>query len=123
MLGEYNGTSDSNFNTLTGALPNGATSSPAYFNGAFYYGGSSDAVRRFTLTPSGATLASQSANTLGAAGATPVISANGTKTAILWALDTTANGGAVLNAYDATNVATQLYSSSAKPSDAIGPTG
>ncbi len=123
VLGEYNGTSDSNFNTLTGALPNGATSSPAYFNGAFYYGGSSDAIRQFTLTQSGATLASQSANTLGATGATPVISANGTQTAILWALDTTASGGAVLNAYDATNVATQLYSSSAKPSDAIGPTG
>jgi hypothetical protein len=123
VLGEYNGTSDSNFNTLTGALPNGATSSPAYFNGAFYYGGSSDAIRQFTLTPSGATLASQSASTLGATGATPVISANGTQTAILWALDTSASGGAVLNAYDATNVATQLYSSSAKPSDAIGPTG
>jgi PQQ enzyme repeat len=123
VLGEYDGTTDNNFNTLTGALPTGATSSPAYFNGAFYYGGSSDAVRQFTLTASGATLASQSANTLGGAGATPVISANGTQTAILWALDTTASGGAVLNAYDATNVATQLYSSSAKPGDAIGPTG
>jgi hypothetical protein len=123
VLGEYNGTSDNNFNTLTGALPNGATSSPAYFNGAFYYGGSSDAVKRFTLSTSGAALASESANTLGAAGATPVISANGTNTAILWVLDTTASGGAVLNAYDATNVATQLYSSSTKPSDAIGPTG
>jgi hypothetical protein len=122
VLGEYNGTSDSNFSTLTGVLPQGATSSPAYFNGAFYYGGSSDAIRQYTLTPSGATLASQSATTLGASGATPVISANGTDTAILWALDTTASGGPVLNAYDATTVATPLYSSSAKPSDAVGPT-
>jgi hypothetical protein len=123
VLGEYNGTSDSNFSTLTGVLPQGATSSPAYFNGAFYYGGSNDAIKQFTLTPSGATLASQSTDALGAAGATPVISANGGKTAILWALDTTASGGPVLNAYDATNVATTpLYSSSAKPSDAVGPT-
>lgn len=123
VLGEYNGTSDSNFDTLTGALPQGATSSPAYFNGAFYYGGSGDAVKRFTLNTSGATLASHSSNTLGSAGATPVISANGTSAAILWVLDTTASGGAVLSAYDATNVATQLYTSSAKPSDAVGPTG
>ena len=123
VLGEYNGSSDSNFKTLTNALPQGATSSPAYFNGAFYYGGSGDAVKRFTLNTSGATLASHSSNTLGAAGATPVISANGTNAAILWVLDTTASGGAVLNAYDATNVATQLYTSSAQPSDAVGPTG
>jgi len=124
VLGEYNGASDSNFNTLTGALPNGATSSPAYFNGAFYYAGSGDAVKQFTLSASGATLTSQSSNTMGSSGATPVISANGTNAAILWALDTTASGGPVLNAYDATNVATTpLYSSSAKPSDAVGPTG
>jgi hypothetical protein len=112
VLGEYNGTTDNNYKTVTGALPNGASSSPAYFNGSFYYGGSEDAVKQFTLSASGATLASHSTNTLGASGATPVISANGTSTAILWALDTTASDdGAVLHAYDATNLATELYNS------------
>ena len=107
---------------MTDALPNGATSSPAYFNGAFYYAGSSDVVRKFTLSASGATLANQSANTFGAGGATPVISANGTNSAILWALDTTASGGAVLHAYDPANLTTEFYNSSAKPSDALGAT-
>jgi hypothetical protein len=111
VVGEYNGTTDNNYKTLTGALPHGATSSPAYFNGAFYYGGSGDALKEFTLSSSGATLTSQSANTLGTAGATPVISANGTSTAILWALDTTASGGAVLHAYNATSLTTELYNS------------
>lgn len=127
VLGEYDGTKDNNFFTLTNALPDGATSSPAYFNGAVYFGGSNDALREFTLSTSNATLISRSANTLGAAGGTPVISANGTSGAILWALDTTASGGAVLHAYDATNLATELYNSTqaqvgGAPRDSIGTT-
>ena len=61
---------------------------------------------------------SQSANTLGASGATPVISANGTSTPIVWALDTTASGGPVLYAYDATNVDTTLRSYTTAPCSA-----
>ena len=61
----------------------------------------------------GTNTVSQSANTLGPAGATPVVSANvtanGTSTPVVWALDTTASGGhPVLYAYDATNVDTAL---------------
>lgn len=111
VLGEYNGTTNNDLNTLTSALPNGATSTAAYFNGAFYFGGSSDVLREFTLSATSASLATQSASTLGTAGATPVITANGTNSAILWALDTTASGGAVLHAYDATNLANELYNS------------
>lgn len=124
VLGEYNGTTDNNYKTVTAALPNGATSTPAYFNNAFYYGGSGDVLREFTLSSSGAALATRSTSTLGTAGATPVITANGTNTAILWALDTTASGGAVLHAYDATNLATELYNSTQAASgrDAIGAT-
>jgi len=56
-----------------------------------------------------------------------VISANGTNTAILWALDTKASGGAVLHAYDATNLTTELYNSTqaqvgGAPRDSIGTT-
>jgi hypothetical protein len=128
VLGEYNGSSDNNFYTLTGALPNGATSSPAYFNGAFYYGGSYDALKKFTLTSSSASMTSESASTLGAAGATPVITANGTSAAILWALDTTADSGAVLHAYDANDLTNELYNSTqaqvgGNPRDTIGTTG
>ena len=38
----------------------------------------------------------------------PVISANGTSNAILWALD---DASGVLHAYDATNLSTELYTS------------
>jgi hypothetical protein len=116
-LGEYGAGGDNNQSTLVGALPNGATSSPAYFNLHFYYGGSGDALKGFTMDPSGGSMVTQSAGTLGDAGATPVISANGmdgsngTSTAILWALDTTANGGPVLHAYNATDLTKELYNS------------
>ncbi|MFL6427276.1 MAG: beta strand repeat-containing protein [Acidobacteriaceae bacterium] len=125
-LGEYDGTKDHNILTQTGALPNGVTSSPAVFNGTFYYGGSGDGLKAFSLSGAGTKLTSESANTLGAAGATPVISANGTNAAILWALDTRAQGGAVLYAYDATNLATELYDSTQAQSgarDTVGTTG
>jgi hypothetical protein len=127
VLGEYDGTKDNNFFTLTNALPNGATSSPAYFNGEIYVGGSNDVLREFALSTSNPTLTSRSANTLGAAGATPVISANGTSAGIVWTLDTTASGGAVLHAYDATDLTSELYNSTqaqvgGAPRDSIGTT-
>lgn len=122
-LGEYDGTKDHNLLTQTAALPNGVTASPAVFNGTFYYGGSGDGLKAFSLSGSGVKLTSESANTLGAAGATPVISANGTSAAILWALDTTAQGDAALYAYDATNLATELYSTATNATrDAVGST-
>jgi hypothetical protein len=127
MLGEYNGTKDGNALTVTAGLPNGATSSPAFFNGSFYYGGSSDVVRQFTLGGAGASLTTQSTSTLGTAGSTPVISANGTNNPVLWVLDTTASGGAVLHAYNAVNLASELYNSKqavsgGQPRDSIGTT-
>lgn len=127
VMGEYDGTADNNYKTVTGALPNGATSSPAYFNGAFYYGGSSDVMREFMLSIPGATLTTQSGNTLGTAGGTPVITANETSTPVLWVLDTTASGGAVLHAFNANNLATELYNSTqavsgGQPRDAVGAT-
>jgi hypothetical protein len=112
FLGEYDGQNDNNLFTMSNALPSGASSTPAYFNNMLYYGGIGDSVRSINvLDPSGSPV-TQSTNTLGTSGATPVISANGTSTAIVWALDTTANGGPVLHAYDATDLSSELYNSS-----------
>jgi outer membrane protein assembly factor BamB len=120
-LGEYDGSNDNIFATLSNALPNGASSTPAYFNQTLYYGGIQDSVQAIPVTSGSA---SQSGNTLGPAGATPVISANGTSTAILWALDTTANGGPVLYAYDATDLTKELYDTSMQAGrDAVDATG
>jgi hypothetical protein len=47
-------------------------------------------------------------------GATPSISANGTSSAILWAVEN--NNPAVLHAYDTTNLTTELYNRNQAPS-------
>ena len=64
--------------------------------------------------------ASQSATSYGFPGATPSLSSNATSNAIIWALDNTLYctpqspgcGATVLHAYDATNLATELWNSS-----------
>ncbi len=124
FLGEYDGQNDNNLFTMSNALPSGASSTPAYFNNMLYYGGIGDSLRSINvLDPSGSPV-TQSTNTLGSSGATPVISANGTRTAIVWALDTTANGGPVLHAYNATDLSSELYNSSMQAGrDAVDATG
>jgi hypothetical protein len=127
-LGEYNGSFDNDLYTISPGLPNGASSTPAYFNMTLVYGGIGDTVRAIDVL--GADTVSQSANTLGPAGTTPVVSANvtvnGTNTPVVWALDTTASGGPVLYAYDGTNVDTalpELYDSTMQASrDAVDAT-
>jgi outer membrane protein assembly factor BamB len=84
---------------------------PAYFNSKVYYGAVSDHLRAFSIanaklsTPAG----SMSAESFGYPGTTPSISANGNANGIVWAVEN--NGGGVLHAYDATNLATELYNS------------
>src|SRR5262249_20094303 len=69
---------------------------------------------------------SQSPTSYGFPGSTPAVSALGSSSnGIVWALDNTNNcnprcGPAVLHAYDATNLATQLWSSAKNPADGAG---
>ena len=122
-MGEYDGQNDSNFYTLSNALPNGASSTPATIEGILYYGGNGDSLKAFVVLGFSSFPASEATNTLGPAGATPVISTKSDmSTPIVWTLDTTASGGPALYAYDAMNLSSQLYSSSAKSGDAVGAT-
>ena len=84
---------------------------PAYFNNTVYYGAVGDSVKAFTISSAklSASPASHSGNTFGYPGTTPSVSANGTMNGIVWATENGSTG--VLHAYDATNVATELYSS------------
>jgi hypothetical protein len=74
------------------------------------------------------TQTSQSAATFGFPGSTPSVSAGGTSNGILWGIDSSsyctgaalACGPAVLHAYDATNLATELWNSSMVGADAAG---
>jgi Immunoglobulin domain len=104
--------SDANiYQELDGALGGGIWSAPAYFNNAVYYGSVGNRLQAFKIA--GAKLAtsasSSSATSFGYPGTTPSVSANGTSNGIVWAIQ---NGGTgVLHAYDATNLATELYNS------------
>ena len=91
----------------------GSFDTPAYFNGRIYYAGNGDNLKAFALTNglmSGVGVLTNTARTFSFPGATPVISANGTNSGIVWALQM--GTPAVLVAGNATNFTTELYNSS-----------
>jgi len=110
-MGKFNASSNKNYQTLTGALPGGIWSTPAYFNGTLYYGNVSGTLKAFAISSAklGLTAQSQSATQFAYPGTAPSVSANGTANGIVWAHENTSP--AVLHAYDATNLAHELYNS------------
>jgi hypothetical protein len=111
-MGKFNA-SDMIYEEITGALSSGGEfAKPSYFNNTVYYGAVGDNLKAFPF--SNARLASapssRSSATFAYPGTTPSISANGTANGIVWAVEN--NGGsAVLHAYDAANLARELYNS------------
>jgi Immunoglobulin domain/Immunoglobulin I-set domain len=110
-MGKFNASQDNIYQQITGQISGGVWSKPSYFNGTVYYGSVGDSIKAFPI--SGGKLAtspsSHSTHTFGYPGATPAISANGSSNGIVWVVE---NGGTgVLHAYDATNLATELYNS------------
>jgi hypothetical protein len=110
-MGKFNGNADNIYQQLNGQLAGGVYSKPSYFNNMIYYGAVNDAIKAFPIV--NALLASgpssQSTHTFGYPGATPSISATGTTNGIVWVVEN--SSPAVLHAYDATNLATELYNS------------
>jgi hypothetical protein len=112
-LGKYNPSADEMYQQLTGVLGNGNSKgvwgSPAWFNGWLYYGAEGNPLRAFQFSNGrfGVNSSSQSTQVFDYPGTTPSISANGTSNGIVWAPIGT--GTAVLHAYDATNLAHELY--------------
>jgi hypothetical protein len=104
----------------------GIWGSAAYWNGNLYWTGANDAIQAYSFNANGSGLLSTSPTSASAqifafSAPTPVISSNGTSNGILWALDgsaddSTCDGGGQnclgLYAYDATNLANLLYTSS-----------
>ena len=87
----------------------------AYWNSHVYFAASNDALRDYSLSQGRLTSHSSSANRF-EMGATPSISANGNKDAIVWAIATKIWNGpdnrpAVLYAFDATKLGQPLYTS------------
>ena len=111
-MGKFSANGNNIYQMLPGVLPSeGEFGKPSYFNNTVYYGAVGDSLKAFQIT--GARLAtapsSQSANQFPYPGTTPSISANGTAQGIVWAVE---NGNpAVLHAYDATKLSSELYNS------------
>ena len=116
-MGGYNASSDSQivqeFNDGSGQI----YSTPVYFNYTIYNQYRSGVIKAYTITNGVivTTPTSQSPTIFSGYGNSPVISANGTNNAILWAIQSDAfatPGPAILHAYNATNLALELYNSS-----------
>jgi uncharacterized protein (TIGR03437 family) len=94
---------------------------PAYFNQKVYFAASNDTLKAFPLSNGrlGTSPASRSSQVFGYPGAIPTISANGSSNGIVWLIEGAAGG--TLHAYDAADVANELYNSQMKASrDALG---
>jgi hypothetical protein len=101
------------YQEVTGVLSGQVFSTPAFFNGVLYYGAVGDNLKAIPMTDAklAPTTSSQSSVSFPYPGATPSVSANGTKNGIVWACESSMSSAGVLHAYDATNLATELYNS------------
>jgi hypothetical protein len=113
-MGKFNpNNNDAIWQELPGVLGGGVWSTPAYFNGAVYYGPQGGPLLAFTLSNAmlSAAPSSQSAASFAYPGTAAAVSASGTANGIVWAHENAGSGAAVLHAYDATNLAKELYNS------------
>jgi hypothetical protein len=122
-MGGFDGTclTDSAPRVQVVSAGNGAIlSAPLFWNNSVYVAPGNANLMSFPM-PGGMLAsfpsASQSPEALGAQGATPAISANGTSNAILWLIDssgalaTPTNTSAILRAYDPNNLSDEIYNS------------
>jgi hypothetical protein len=109
-MGKFNASTNQIYQEISSQLGGGVFSMPAFFNNTVYYGAVGDALKAFPVTNAKLALtpSSQSTHNFGYPGTTPSVSANGTTNGIVWAIE---NSGAVLYAYDATDLTKELYNS------------
>lgn len=113
-MGKYHRDSDA----LAGMvkMPGGGYGAMAYWNGHAYFAASDDYLRGYSIAGGQFTPVTTSSTKFANPGATPSISANGSKNAIVWAIATkTWNGPdtkpAVLYAFDASKLGDPIYTS------------
>lgn len=114
-MGKFNPNSNNIYQEVQGALAGSVFSTPAFFDNTIYYGAVGDSIKAFRINNGKLATAavSQTAKVFPYPGATPSISANGSNNAILWAAENT--NPAVLHAFDARNLANELYNSNQAP--------
>jgi hypothetical protein len=100
-------------------------STPLFWNNFIYVAAGNGKLKALPMTAglvNPTALPSQSSETLGPQGATPVVSSNGANNAIIWLIDTsgalvTPNTPAILRAFDASNLSNEIYNSATAPAD------
>lgn len=121
-MGKFNPTDNSQIVQFLPAVNKGMWSSPSWWNNFVYLGGNASPIQAFSFNPTtgllSTTPASKTAANFGYPGTTVSISSNGTSNGIVWALNNalykSTTGQATLLAYNATNLAKQLYTSKTK---------
>jgi len=110
-MGRFSSVGNDIWQQLNGVLGDGVWSTPAYFNSSVFYGPQGGTLRSFSLTNAllSSSPTSQTSTQFAYPGTFPVVSANGSADAIVWAYENASP--AVLHAYAATNLATELYNS------------
>lgn len=110
-MGKFNSVSNNIYQEVDGALGGGCWSMPAYYNNSVYYGPSGATLKQFRFTNAklSTSATATSATTFTYPGSTPSVSANGTSSGIVWAIEHTVTSK--LHAYKASSIATELYNS------------
>jgi hypothetical protein len=100
-MGKFNPNSNNIYQELPGVLPGGMWAMPAFYNGKLYFGPVGQPILAFQFKNAKllTSVVAQTANSFVYPGATPSISANNGRNAIVWAAENT--NPAVLHAYDA----------------------
>ncbi|RDV00143.1 pyrrolo-quinoline quinone [Trinickia dinghuensis] len=110
-MGQFDRSRNVIWQEVDGQLVGGVFGMPAYYHDVIYYGGVGDHLKAFPIASArlAETPSSKSAFKFPYPGATPSISANGTKNAIVWAAE---NGGeGALHAFSADDLGHELYDS------------
>ncbi len=110
-MGKFSSVGNNIWQELDGVLGAGVWATPAYFNSRIYYGPQGGSLKAFSVTDAllSSSPTSQTSTSFAYPGTFPVVSANRTANAIVWAYENTSP--AVLHAYTAANLAKELYNS------------
>ena len=108
-MGQYNASRNNVYQQLPGD-GHANFSSPVYFNNTIYLGPAGLSLRAYPVSQAllATSPSTQSAHVFGNNGTVPSVSSNANRNGIVWALD---DGPGILFAYDATDLARELYNS------------
>jgi len=109
-MGKFSTSANNIFQELDGALGAGIWSTPAYFDNTVYYGPNGGQLLSFGISQAKLAPGSHTAKAFAYPGTAPSVSANAAANGIVWAHEN--SDPAVLHAYAAGNLATELYNSS-----------